>query len=674
MRLAFLLLLPLALAAQAVQRRPEVEAAIARMASTIVRIEVISEEGEAGRMRRDHAVGSGSIIDAQGHVLTNYHVAGRGATFLCRLADREEVPATLVGADAMTDLAVIKLDLSRRRSAAPLPVASFADSDKARPGDTVLSMGCPAGLNQSVTLGIIANDQMVMTRFVGSMDLDGESVGELVRWIGHDAVIFGGNSGGPLVDAEGRIVGVNELGVGSLGGAIPSNTARAVARELILHGKVRRSWTGIDARPLLRSQAGARGVLVGGVLAGSPAARAGIAAGDILLALGGTAVHADCAELMPDFHRVECALPIGSEVKVELTRDGKPLALGLTPVERELRVAREVALSTWGATLRDLTTLSALELRRPDRTGVLVHSRREGGPLATAKPEVNDDDLVVSVAGHPVANLAELRARTKEAVGSSPDPVPVLVGIRRGEADLLSVVRLGPEPEPVPAPRVPKAWAGLATQVLTPELAKALGVTARSGVRVTQVLPGSGAAEAGLRVGDIVLKLDGKVVASRRPEDADSFGSILREYPVDASVDLDLLRDGKPLALRMTLRERPAPAAELPSVRDLRLGFTARSLGFDDRVDRGLDASAQGAVVTKVERSSWADLAGLRASDILVSVNGRPVSDNVSLRQALDSLFQDHPRHVVLRIQRGISGTFLEFEPDWAALEESSAK
>lgn len=674
MRLLILLVLPTLLLAEEGRRRPEVEAAIARMASTIVRIEVISEEGEAGRMRRDHSVGSGSIIDTQGHVLTNYHVAGRGATFLCRLADREEVPATLVGADAMTDLAVIRLDLSRRRSTTPLPVATFADSSKVRPGDTVLSMGCPAGLNQSVTLGIVANDQMVMTRFVGGMDLDGESVGDLVRWIGHDAVIFGGNSGGPLVDAEGRIVGVNEIGVGSLGGAIPANTARAVAEELIRHGKVVRSWTGIEARPLLRSQAGSRGVLVGAVLPVSPAERAGIKSGDILLSLDGKPVHADCAELMPDFHRAECGLPIGKEVAVDLLRDGKALTLRLTALEREPRVAREVALATWGATLRDLTTLSALSLRRPEKSGVLVHSRREGGPAATAKPEILDGDLIVSVAGHPITNLAELRARSREALGASSVPVPVLIGLRRGEAELLSVARLGPEPDPEAAPRVAKAWAGLSTQVLTPELAKALGVSARSGVRVTQVLPGSGAADAGVRVGDIILKLDGKVVASRRQEDAEGFGSTLREYPVDATVELELLRDAKPLTLKMALRERPAPASELPSVRDQRLGFTARALGFDDRVDRGLPEGAQGAVVTKVERSSWADLAGLRASDILVSVNAKLVTDNLSLRSALDSLFSERPRHVVLRIQRGVSGTFLEFEPDWAALEESSAK
>jgi serine protease Do len=675
MRTLLFLWFPLWLCAQEGQKqRPEVTQAIAKMADTIVRIEVISEEGEDGRMRRDHAVGSGSIIDAQGNVLTNYHVAGRGATFLCRLANREEIPATLVGADAMTDLAVIRLDLSRRRSKEPLPVAEFGDSALVSAGDTVLSMGCPAGLNQSVTLGIVANNQMVMTRFVGDMDLDGESVGELVRWIGHDAIIFGGNSGGPLVNAFGKIVGVNEIGVGSLGGAIPANTARAVAAELIRHGKISRSWTGIDARSLLRSQVDKRGVLVGGVLANSPAERAGIKTGDIVTAFDAVPVHADCAEQMPDFHRAECGLVIGKEIDVALLRNNQPLVVRLTPVEREARVAREVALSTWGATFRDLTTVSALVNRRLDRKGVLVHSRREGGPLATAKPEINERDLIISVAGHPVANFAELRARTLEATKGSTDPVPVLIGVRRGEAEMLSVARLGPEPEPTAVPRVPKAWAGLATQVLTPELAKALGLTVRSGVRVTQVLPSSGAAEAGIQMGDILLKLDGKVITSRRQEDADNFGTILREYPVDGTVELELLREGKPLTLKMALRERPAPTPELPSVRDLRLGFTARSLGFDDRVDRGLRESAQGAIVTKVERSSWADLAGLRISDILVSVNAQPITDNVSLRKALDALFKDRPQHVVFQIERGITGTFLEFEPNWDLLEENSVK
>jgi len=648
--------------------------AIAKVSPAVVRIEVISEEGGEGRVRRQSSVGSGAVIDDRGHVLTNYHVAGRGAAFLCRLADGEELPASLVGADAMTDLAVIRLDLSRRAAGAkPLAVAAFGASSALRTGDVVLSMGCPAGLNQSVTRGIVANPRMIMTRFVGQMDLDGESVGELVRWIGHDAVIFGGNSGGPLVDLAGRIVGVNEIGVGSLGGAIPSDTAKPVAEALIRDGRVRRSWTGIEARPLLRSQSGARGVLVEGVLPDSPASVAGIEQGDILLSLGGAEVHAADAEGMPDFGLVETSLPIGSPCEVRLRRGDKELVLRLTPAEREPRLAREAELAAWGATFRELTAFSARKLRRPDASGVLVDSLRPGGPAELAKPPLQAGDLIVLADGRAVRGMADLREATRAALAGA-EPRPVMVGVRRGEADLVAVVRVGPETDPAPVPRVPKAWAGVSTQVLLPELAKALGVDARSGLRVTLLVPGGAAEKAGLRVGDILLRLDGKVIPARRPEDADWFGSTLRDYDPSATVALDLLREGKPARVELPLAERPAPPSELPTVRDLRLGFSARALGFDDRQERRLAESDAGVVVTRVERSGWADLAGLRAGDILTDINGRTTVSNDGLRAALDALAAARPRHVVFRVRRGVTGSILECEPDWSAIAAAEAR
>ena len=657
-----------------VAARADESAAIARMAPAVVRIEVVSEEGEGGRMRRQSSVGSGSVIDARGHVLTNYHVAGRGTAFVCRLADGTELPAALVGADAMTDLAVIRLDLARLPAGVALPPpAEFADSSALRTGDVVLSMGCPAGLNQSVTRGIVANPRMVMTRFVGEMDLDGESVGELVRWIGHDAVIFGGNSGGPLVDASGRIVGVNEIGVGSLGGAIPANTAREVAAALIRDGRVRRSWTGIEFRPLLRGMSGARGVLVAGVLPGSPAAAAGIRQGDVVLALGGQEIHAADAEGMPDVGRAETGLPLGRPCPVRLRRGDETLELSLVPVERQPRVAREAELAAWGATFRELTAFSARKLRRETTDGLVVDSLRAGGPAEQAKPGLQSGDLLVAADGKPLRGLADLRAATRAALGG-PEPRPVLVTVRRGDAEVLSVVRVAPESDPAPAPRVPKAWAGVSTQVLLPELAKALGVDARGGVRVTQVLPGSAGEKAGLRVGDILVRLDGRAIPSRRAEDAEWFGTTLREYDPSAKVALEVIRDGKPAALTLALEERPAPPSELPAVRDTRLGFSARGLAHDDRQERRLGADEAGAVVTRVERSGWADLAGLRAGDLLVELNGRPVADRDSLAAALAALASERPRHVVFRVRRGISGAILECEPDWSALEAAEAR
>jgi serine protease Do len=119
---------------------------------------------------------------------------------------------------------------------------------------------------------------MIMPRFFGSLGrlrLDGEDVGALIRWIGHDAAIYGGNSGGPLVNLRGEIVGINELQFG-LSGAIPGNLARSIAEEIVAHGKVQRSWLGLDVQPLFKDSAGGHGVLIGGVVANSPAARAGL--------------------------------------------------------------------------------------------------------------------------------------------------------------------------------------------------------------------------------------------------------------------------------------------------------------------------------------------------------------------------------------------------------------
>ena len=606
-------------------------------------------------------------------MVTNYHVAGRGATFVCRLADREELPATLVGADAMTDVAVIKLDLSRRRSKTPLPIAEFADSDRVRVGDTVLSMGCPAGLTQSVTLGIIANDAMVMTRFVGGMNLDGESVGELVRWFGHDAVIFGGNSGGPLVDTDGRIAGINEIGVGSLGGAIPANTAKAVAAELIKQGRITRGWTGVEVQPLLRSLSvkDVRGVLVRGALEGSPAAAAGFRQGDIITSVAGQEVSADCDENMPAYHRLVSALRPGVAVPFVVRRGDQGLTLTVTPLEREANEARELELTAWGLTVRNLTRMSALYTKRPDTQGVMVDSLRPGGPSAEAKPALMDGDIILTVGGRTVANAAALRQVSRELLHDKTEPESVLVGFARGSSQMLSVVRVGPEVDPAIAPRAPKPWAGVSTQVLTAEIAKALNLKGKAGVRITQVLPNSNAEKAGLKVGDLLVKLDGKVIPARRPEDSEVFAALLREYPVGTDVALDVLRDGQALAVTLHLAELPAPPSELPTVKDARFGFSARQLGYDDKVQRKVATETQGVIVTKVERSGWADLSGLRSGDIVYTINGAPVTDNLTLRAALTQLAAAKPRHVVFQVRRSISGAYLEFEPDWSAFEST---
>jgi len=192
--------------------RYKVDQAIAKIYPALVRISVVTETAMGGRMGRQGGTGSGTIIDAEGHILTNHHVAGHGTNIVVRLSNGEEIKGKLIGTDAMTDLAIVKIDLSKRKDKSPLNFPAFGNSTEVKVGDPVLALGSPAALTQSVTLGIVSNTEM-MAPSSGGLKLDGEYVGQVVRWIGHDAIIFGGNSGGPLINLKGDIVGINEVGI-----------------------------------------------------------------------------------------------------------------------------------------------------------------------------------------------------------------------------------------------------------------------------------------------------------------------------------------------------------------------------------------------------------------------------------------------------------------------------
>ena len=226
---------PSAPASSASSQPAAVDVALSKVAPSLVRIHVVSVEYQEGREIKREAAGSGTIISADGHVLTNHHVAGRTRAIICTLATREEIPAELVGTDPLSDIAILKLKPPKPRT---FPVAHFGDVSKLKVGERVLALGSPLALSQSVTMGIVSNTEMIMPGMFwpfNRMTLDGEDVGSIVRWIGHDAPIFGGNSGGPLVNMSGEIVGVNEISLG-LAGAIPADLAHEVADAIIRDG------------------------------------------------------------------------------------------------------------------------------------------------------------------------------------------------------------------------------------------------------------------------------------------------------------------------------------------------------------------------------------------------------------------------------------------------------
>jgi len=275
---------------------------------------------------REQTLGSGVIISARGqdYVLTNNHVIANAADIQVLLYDGRVAKASLVGSDQETDLAVLKIDASN------LPVIHMADPKQLRPGDVVLAIGNPFGLNQTVTMGIVSA--------IGRQ-LNSSSAEDFIQT---DAAINLGNSGGALVNTQGELVGINTLVIGKgqaanaegIGFAIPVATATKVLDQLITTGHVVRGWIGADYAfvPVAANSglpAAARGVQITAVYPGGPAAQAGLRPRDILLRIG-THDILDPADL----RRHEAALKPGSQVKISGLRNGSPLHVDITLAQR----------------------------------------------------------------------------------------------------------------------------------------------------------------------------------------------------------------------------------------------------------------------------------------------------------------------------------------------------
>ncbi|WP_426663161.1 S1C family serine protease [Rhodanobacter aciditrophus] len=271
--------------------------------------------------RREKTLGSGVIVSAQGYVLTNYHVISHAFDIQVLLYDGRVAKAHVVGSDEETDLAVLKID------AGNLPVIRLAEQ-KPRPGDVVLAIGNPLGLNQTVTMGIVSA--------VGRQ-LNSSSAEDFIQT---DAAINFGNSGGALVNAEGRLVGINTLLIGKdanaegIGFAIPVGTAKNVLDQIVATGHVVRGWLGADYTfvPVAADSglpAAARGALVTDVYPGSPAALAGIQPHDILLRIGNDNIRDPS-----DLRRRESAIKPGTTVELSGLRNGSPFHTTATLAER----------------------------------------------------------------------------------------------------------------------------------------------------------------------------------------------------------------------------------------------------------------------------------------------------------------------------------------------------
>ena len=568
-----------------------------------------------------------------------------------------------MGTDPLSDIAILKLKPPTPRT---FPVAHFGDVSSLRVGERVLALGSPLALSQSVTMGIVSNTEMIMPGMFwpfNRMTLDGEDVGSIVRWIGHDAPIFGGNSGGPLVNMAGEIVGVNEISLG-LAGAIPADLAREVAEYIIRDGRVKRSWLGLEVQPLLQSSTDRKGALVGGTIEGSPAEQAGLQSGDLILRLGAEPVTVRFAEEVPLFNQAVMRLPIGKPVQVTIRRAGVEKTVSVTPIERESVEAPVAEVTLAGITASNLTTWSAKELNRKSREGVRVRGLRSGGPADEAKPSLREDDVIVSVDGTPTPSVEQLTDALQRATKMVKDSVPLLVGFERAGQRLLTVIDVGAPDLEDPGLEARKAWIPISVQVLTRELADKLGLGEATGVRVTQIL-GPAASNAGLKIGDVITAVDGDQVQASQPSDSDLFATMVRQYKIGSKVELSVLRDKAAQKIAVTLDTSPRLPREMKKYEDPNFEFRVRDIAAADRLEEGLDANQHGVLVDAVREGGWAALAHLAVGDLLLAIDETTVADVQAVQAKMAAIAAAKPSSVVFRVKRGLRTFFVELQGSW---------
>ncbi|HEX4056191.1 MAG TPA: trypsin-like peptidase domain-containing protein [Tepidisphaeraceae bacterium] len=437
-----------------------VEAVTAAISPAVVRVDVAQAIYKDGRQSLIRGNGSGVIIDQQGRILTNYHVAGRAIEIYVTLANKERVPARLIGDDHWTDLAVIQMDMDEvRRQKIGFSSAQLGDSAKLVVGQDVMAFGTPFGLARTVTRGSVSNTDRTFYDVQQRMDIEGYETGDFSNWIQMDVPINPGNSGGPLVDINAKVVGINTRGGGqNLNFAIPIDTAKPVIAAILrtaapgVKGHMDRSDLGFDLMPMHQLESFYdidinKGVLINSVDRIGPYADAGGKAQDILLAVNGEPTNVRFPEELAAVRRRLAALPIGSDVQLTIKRGKNNLTLTAKTTLLEGYLGEERGFTQWGASLREVTRPYAIANQLDQVAGVWITSMSDGEPVERA--HLQPGDVILSVNNTPVKGMAQFQALYDKTLAQKLDRVELEVERDREVfTSILKVKEYAPASEP----------------------------------------------------------------------------------------------------------------------------------------------------------------------------------------------------------------------------------
>jgi serine protease Do len=371
---------------------------------------------------KQRGTGSGVIISADGYIVTNHHVVDGAEEVTVTLADQQELKAQVVGRDAKTDLAVLKVEAK-----GPLPVATLGDSEALQVGDWVIAIGNPFGLSHTVTAGIVS----AKDRVIGAGPYD--------DFIQTDASINPGNSGGPLFNTRGEVVGINTAIVPQgqgIGFAIAVNTARPLIPQLVSKGVVTRGYLGVNVQSITPELAKAlsleehQGALVADVMAGAPADRAGLKRGDVIVAFNGKAVDSS-----RDLPTMVANTPVGQEVTLTVVRRGQrqelSVSVGKLPAaEAKAETPSQARQEQWGLQLQDIPPQLAARRGLQTDHGALVVGVQPDSPAAEAGMRAGD--IILEINRQAVESLEDARA----ALARAADQGTILLLVQRRDGSL----------------------------------------------------------------------------------------------------------------------------------------------------------------------------------------------------------------------------------------------